>query len=715
MRTASVSRDQQELGCSSDHLLDAWHSKEARNFQGEDLGSAPYDLDKRYSEVQGQPSGTFSTYWSQYRDIVRPDDLLQATMALRWPENTTRANVRPEGFTSIKAFALGMVVDYALGPCVSRFHKTIDNLTFLVTASLKATFPDSNFTTIQFNRDYASKMHVDSGNLGPSYIISLGQHQGGQLWIESPPQRGTEVAYRKIPNGIRGRPGDIPGNMLPGKLLECREKWVEFDGNTPHATEPFQGTRISIVAFTAKKWLHAKANVMDQLRFLGFPLPPRPPQERCEPVSNQLTIGESFSKNRQQAQNTARQDGGCNGSRGADEIGKPSPNGSVQPGVPGTPATATCPETNATTDHVSEETEQSASSDAPSTCNFTPSPVLYHPSVYHNQFHIEKTATWEAALPGTDGEPVDVKLTPGEMLKRMLVPLGATRMQFLSLFTPWKHCLSPVSELQLPTWLRAQVDTFLTPQQIINGDYLLASIQIYSDGTAHLSNKTAEGDTVECEPCWSFVVIYQWLDPEMQSHFSLAGFMSGRVTDNQSSADWLGAEPFTYAQQSLVAEASALIAAGHWLLQAGGLPAKIYIDNSAVLGVARGTNSLSTQPQLARILRSLFLLLPRAELSHVHGHDLNPCNELADIAAKAAALGTHPCSNIPPSSLLELAKEDIGAISWLWAQGVSLPGMPIVVYDQEWKAYFDVTVHAVQPDGLEELQFFPPNQKYLRN
>ena len=233
-------------------------------------------------------------------------------------------------------------------------------------------------------------------------------------------------------------------------------------------------------------------------------------------------------------------------------------------------------------------------------------------------------------------------------------------MQYLSMFTPWANCLSPISALELPTWLRVQVETFLSPHEVMSGDYGLASVQIYSDGTAHLTKAGDSGDNTECDPCWSFVVIYQWLDAESQSHYSLAGFMSGRVTDNQSSEEWLGAESFTYAQQSLVAEACALIAAGHWLLQAGGLPAKIYIDNAAVLGTAKGANTLVTQPGLARVLRSVFLLLPRADLNHVHGHDLNPCNELADIAAKAAALGTCPCKHIPHSALLELAKNDIG-------------------------------------------------------
>jgi hypothetical protein len=38
------------------------------------------------------------------------------------------------------------------------------------------------FTSIQVNKNYASALHVDRNNKGPSLIIGLGNYQGGQLW-----------------------------------------------------------------------------------------------------------------------------------------------------------------------------------------------------------------------------------------------------------------------------------------------------------------------------------------------------------------------------------------------------------------------------------------------------------------------------------------------------------------------------------------------------
>ena len=47
---------------------------------------------------------------------------------------------------------------------------------------------------------------------------------------------------------------------MRGKLIDIKGTWHNFDGNTPHMTMPFCGSRISIVFFTRKKWLGARAS-----------------------------------------------------------------------------------------------------------------------------------------------------------------------------------------------------------------------------------------------------------------------------------------------------------------------------------------------------------------------------------------------------------------------------------------------------------------------
>ena len=37
-------------------------------------------------------------------------------------------------------------------------------------------------TTMQLNRNYSARLHVDKNNHGPSYIIALGEYEGGRQW-----------------------------------------------------------------------------------------------------------------------------------------------------------------------------------------------------------------------------------------------------------------------------------------------------------------------------------------------------------------------------------------------------------------------------------------------------------------------------------------------------------------------------------------------------
>ena len=42
---------------------------------------------------------------------------------------------------------------------------------------------ETNFfnTTMQLNRNYSARLHVDKNNHGPSYVIALGEYQGDRL------------------------------------------------------------------------------------------------------------------------------------------------------------------------------------------------------------------------------------------------------------------------------------------------------------------------------------------------------------------------------------------------------------------------------------------------------------------------------------------------------------------------------------------------------
>ena len=128
--------------------------------------------------------------------------------------------------------------------------------------------PSFRYTSIQLNRGYACKLHVDSNNVGPSAIIAVGNFEGGDLWIMDEdgdcPQQITEA--------MKGWPGK-PGTTIPGRTVSVKNRIVYFNGNRPHKTFPFTDERMSLVFFTTSAWRKMHQKTRAELERLGFPLP----------------------------------------------------------------------------------------------------------------------------------------------------------------------------------------------------------------------------------------------------------------------------------------------------------------------------------------------------------------------------------------------------------------------------------------------------------
>jgi hypothetical protein len=81
--------------------------------------------------------------------------------------------------------------------------------------------------------------------MGASYIIGVGDYapvyiDGGSVWVQD---RGA---------------------------LDCHNKWVEFDGNIPHATIlPYKGTRYTLVYYTSGGYDRLGETVADHLARKG--------------------------------------------------------------------------------------------------------------------------------------------------------------------------------------------------------------------------------------------------------------------------------------------------------------------------------------------------------------------------------------------------------------------------------------------------------------
>ena len=106
---------------------------------------------------------------------------------------------------------------------------------------------DFTFSDVIILQDSECPVHADTNNLGESAILTLGNFEGGGLWVS-----------------------DGEG----GKVLECHNTVHYFDGKTPHATMPFQGQRFTLVFYTRREVPSAKPGVRATLTELGFPLPP---------------------------------------------------------------------------------------------------------------------------------------------------------------------------------------------------------------------------------------------------------------------------------------------------------------------------------------------------------------------------------------------------------------------------------------------------------
>lgn len=144
----------------------------------------------------------------------------------KFPKTSSRKNISDK---PIEAFVLGKVnyrgqetLGYRTkGP--SRYNKKFPKLYSL----LKKCFaefihqydPDFKYTTIQLNKNVVSPPHVDKNNVGPSYIIAIGNYTGGELFVE-------------------------------GKPYNIKNKFLKFDGTKGHWVAPFSGTRYSLVFFT---------------------------------------------------------------------------------------------------------------------------------------------------------------------------------------------------------------------------------------------------------------------------------------------------------------------------------------------------------------------------------------------------------------------------------------------------------------------------------
>ena len=160
-------------------------------------------------------------------EIVGPsyEQVAAALDTVLIPATNSRQNVKRAASQVVNGMCLGIVNARSKGIVYSLAARLRPNLTKTLVNFARKNCPKFKFTSIQVNKNYLSALHVDGNNLGPSKIVGVGRYKDGGLWT------------------MKG-------------ALDCKHKWESFDGNMPHATLPYKGTRYTLIFFSHQS--HAK-------------------------------------------------------------------------------------------------------------------------------------------------------------------------------------------------------------------------------------------------------------------------------------------------------------------------------------------------------------------------------------------------------------------------------------------------------------------------
>ena len=103
------------------------------------------------------------------------------------------------------------------------------------------------------------------------------QSRRWRLHETAPPRRRPRDPTRVyVSSGRRRRDAPSPRRppvarpSLPSQVLSCSGGWKLFNGNAEHYTKPYQGTRISFIAFSHNAYNKLSTRVASKLKELGF-------------------------------------------------------------------------------------------------------------------------------------------------------------------------------------------------------------------------------------------------------------------------------------------------------------------------------------------------------------------------------------------------------------------------------------------------------------
>ena len=185
-------------------------------------------------------------------DAFDKDEILQVLRSMDIEAVTSRPNVAHCHGQQVESACIGLSARHGQLTFMTMQAANVFSLPTMWLRS-QSRWREFDFTSVTINRNHAAALHRDSGNLGPSVIVTLGEYSGGEL--------------RTFP-GDDGFANPASFAWDDGLVVQTNDFEV-FDGNVLHGNSPFLGERMSVIYFMSSQVDHADDDAISWLRSRG--------------------------------------------------------------------------------------------------------------------------------------------------------------------------------------------------------------------------------------------------------------------------------------------------------------------------------------------------------------------------------------------------------------------------------------------------------------
>ena len=221
---------------------------------------------------------------SESQDALTDLQVLRLLQKWDFRPNFRRTNVTPQGMDFVKSNTLGFATpkDPDRPPALTSDTRCCEPVLAVFAKWIQYKFaakyemPEFHFTSVSVNADFASKVHRDANNEGPSLAIALGDFDGGYLQTWPNDNKREKLAKLALTPSVRHYTKYSP---------------YVFDGRLANSVSAFSGKRFSLVFYTCSWYQQIPQDVAEQMRHAaGVRIPSA---EELDALC--LQVGRSFS------------------------------------------------------------------------------------------------------------------------------------------------------------------------------------------------------------------------------------------------------------------------------------------------------------------------------------------------------------------------------------------------------------------------------------